>query len=81
MIARIGFASIGNWFLPQSEENRREFGICRTSVQPIQKFLVPEDTKTRTHSTGPYYRILEFCLEPLVPYARFQGLYVKALHS
>ena len=36
----------------------------------------------KTHSsTGCSSQTSEFCLEPLVPYARFQSLYVIALHG
>jgi hypothetical protein len=52
-------------------------GFCVQTLEP------PEGKKSQDshHLSGSYNPLSEFRLEPVVPNPRFQGLYVKPLHS
>jgi hypothetical protein len=52
-------------------------GFCVQTLEP------PEGKKSQDshHLSGSYNPLSEFWLEPVVPNPRFQGLYVKPLHS
>lgn len=48
---------------------------------PCSARLDGKKSQDSHHLSGSYNPLSEFWLEPVVPNARFQGLYVKPLHS
>jgi hypothetical protein len=66
----------GRDVVPREFPNSRQSAFAELFPQLAEIYPVKHNP-----FNGTYYRISEFSPEPLVAYARFQGLYVKTLHS